>query len=266
MNSIFKKLFIVLIITVAYSCKKEITINLNDASPQTIIEGVITNIPGPYQVQITKSVNFSSSNIFPAVTGAIVIITDEENHLIDTLSEGLPGIYKTHAIKGISGHTYDLYVSASGQKFTSTSVMPFPVALDSITFIHNSFFGVNSINSVPNFRDPAGISNYYSFTQTVNRKTIKGTFIFDDRLSDGKYITQQLFLDSAYIKVGDTVSLSMNCIDKNVWNYFNVLEQISQNNGGASVTPANPASNISNNALGYFSAQAVQTKSKIVSK
>ncbi len=260
-----KKLSIFIILVITCSCKKVVNINLNDASPQIVIEGIITNNAGPYQVQITKTVNFSDANNFPAVTGATVLITDATISKTDTLFEASPGIYKTHAITGIPGHSYNLKINTGGQKYTSSSTMPLPVPIDSLTFIHSNF-GANIINTIPNFQDPKGIPNYYSFTQFVNRKKLKNTFVFDDRLSDGKYIRPQLFTDSTVIKVGDTLTLSMNCIDKNVWSYFNILLQVSTDNRGASITPSNPTSNISNNALGYFSAQAVQTKTKVVPK
>ena len=57
------------------SCSKVVNINLNDASPKIVIEGNITNAAGPYFVKITKTVNFSAANIFPAVSGAVVTIT-----------------------------------------------------------------------------------------------------------------------------------------------------------------------------------------------
>ncbi len=86
----------------------------------------------------------------------------------------------------------------------------------------------------------------------------------DDRLSDGKYIARQLFTDSAYLKAGDVLTLQMNCTDKAVYNYFNTLQQAADANGFQSSTPSNPVSNISNNALGYFSANTVNYKTTVV--
>jgi hypothetical protein len=50
----------------------------------------------------------------------------------------------------------------------------------------------------------------------------------------------------------------MYCIDKNVYNYFFSLLQVTGNNGGfQSASPDNPITNISGGALGYFSAHTV---------
>ncbi len=257
--------WLLLIICMAfYSCTKVININLNDASPKIVIEGNITNVAGPYQVQITQTVNFSASNIFPAVPGAIVKITDTTISQTDSLIETTPGIYTTQTLLlGIPGHTYQLYVFVNGQTYTSLSTMPQLVQLDSITFQHTNRFGTIDIDPVANFQDPAGVANYYTFVQFVNNKRLKNTYVFNDRLSDGKYISQQIFSDSAYIHVGDTVLLQMNCLDESAYNYFNTLNQVTGGNNFQSASPSNPISNISNNALGYFSAAAITEKKRI---
>jgi hypothetical protein len=266
MKSIKKKwLLIPIVALVFYSCTKVINVDLNSAAAQIIIEGNITNVAGPFQVKISKTVNFSASNIYPAVSGATVKITDSTNGTINTLAETSAGTYTTSTIQGIPGHTYLLSVLAEGKTYTSSSAMPQPVALDSLTFQKNSNFGNTRIFAVPNFQDPAGVVNNYTFTEYINNiKFTKFTFVFDDRLSDGRYISQQLFTDSSYINVGDSVALQMNGVDKNVYNYFNTLQEAISGNSFQSASPSNPVSNITNGALGYFSASTVTTKKQKV--
>ena len=242
-----------------FSCTKVINVNLNNANPNIVIEGIVSDAPGPYQVQLTQTVNFSDPNVFPPVTGASVKITDSTLGITDSLKEVVPGIYVTQKLlQGLTGHTYQLYVLSNGQTYTASSTMPQKVNLDSVTFYTTNIFGTRSTSAVANFQDPAGIANYYTFTENVNGQTIDRSFNFSDRLSDGKYIRRQLFNDSSYINPGDQVSIEMHCVDNQVWQYFNTLGQAKGNNSQA-ITPANPLSNISNNALGYFSAQTVQT-------
>jgi len=249
------------------SCTKVISVNLNNAAPQIAIEGNVTNSLGPYLVQIIKTVNFSESNNFPPVSGAMVKITDSSAGLIDTLKETLPGIYSTqHLPIGIPGHTYQLFVAANGQTYSASSTMPQPVLLDSLTFQTNNGFGNSRTNPIVNFQDPAGIANYYTFTEYVNSKMINQVFVFNDRLSNGKYIRQQLFNDSSYLNNGDTLRVQMNCVDNNVWNFFNTLDQVTNGNNFQSTAPSNPLSNISNSALGYFSASTVNSKSTILNQ
>ena len=259
-----KKCILPIVALTLYACTKVINVDLNNAAPQIVIEGIITNTPGPYQVQITKTVNFSETNTFPPVTGATVKIVDNNGIITDILTETTPGIYTTHTIQGIPGHTYQLDVTTGGQNYKATSTMPLPVKLDSITFQYRDRLGTVDISNVPNYQDPAGIKNYYSFIQTINSRKIKTTNVFDDRLSDGKYISLALRNDSTYISFGDTVTVQMNCIDKSTYDYFYTLVQVSGgSNFRSSASPSNPVSNLSNNALGYFAAYTTQTRKTI---
>src|ERR1700743_1659850 len=96
-------------------CKKVIQVNLNNAAPQIVIQGDINNGPGPYQVLISRTVNFSAANIFPPVSGASVVITDSTSGQIELLQEADSGVYFTHSISGVPGHTYNLQVIVDGK-------------------------------------------------------------------------------------------------------------------------------------------------------
>lgn len=249
----------------AGGCKKVIQVDLNSASPQIVIEGNVTNAPGPYFVRITRTVDFSADNTFPPVTNAMVRLTDTTNGISELLTQTDSGVYQSLEVGGVSYHTYLLQVTIDGEEYTATSTMPEMVNLDSITFAQNiGFDNKLEINAVAGFQDPLGVRNYYQFTESVNRRQIPDIFVFEDNLSDGKYIRYPLFNDSAYLQPGDTLTLTMNCIDKNIYNYFFTLMNVAGNNDFQNVTPANPLSNFSNGALGYFSAHTTEQVTTIV--
>ena len=244
-------------------CKKIIHVKLKNSTPQIVITGAITDQPGPYIVTVSSTINYTADNTFPPVSGAFITIST--NGIIDTLTEGPAGTYTTHKIKGTPGNTYNLYVSVAGQVYTSTSVMPQPVPLDSVGYVPDR--DGKRYNAIAYFQDPPGIANYYEFIEYNDRiefKNDRGVSVFDDRLSDGKYISHTLFDDSTDINKGDTVTLQLNCIDVNVYNYLYTLNLITRQNSFQSPTPDNPNGNISNNALGYFSANTVEMKSVFV--
>ncbi len=259
-NNIYSALIVVMALA---SCKKVVNININDAAPQLVIQGNVTNVPGITTVTISKTINYSQDNVFPTVSGALVTIKDSTAGITAPLNEITAGTYQTSVLQGIPGHTYLLSVLLNGTTYSASSTMANPVTLDSITFQINSGFGQTLINPLPNFQDPAGINNYYQFIQTINSKITKKIFVFDDRLSDGKYVSRQLFNDSAYIQPNDTVQLEMRCLDKNVYEYFKELSGSDPTNGQPT-SPANPTSNITGGVLGYFSAHTTQQKKAIV--
>jgi Domain of unknown function (DUF4249) len=243
----------------AAACKKVVNVDLRNAAPQIVIEGEVTDAPGDYLVKISKTVDYSASNTYPPVSGATVFITDSTSHYTNQLREVDSGMYMTTDVVGIPQHTFQLKVIIGDQTYTASSTMPVRVPLDSITFAENiGFNGQQEINAVVNFQDPPGTPNYYQFIEMDNDRLIPDIFVFEDRLSDGRYIEEPLFNDSSYLQRRDNLVLTMNCIDENIYNYFFTLANISANNNGQSVTPSNPVSNITNGALGYFSAHTTQ--------
>lgn len=247
-----------------YGCKKVIDVHLNNGTVQTVITGEITNRPGPYMVTISKSVNFSADNIFPPVSGAFVVIAG--NGVIDTLTETSAGTYSTHKLIGKPGSSYTLYVSAQGQIYTATSTMPPPVRLDSLGLLSGR---KDNVFPIVYFQDPAGVKNYYQFIEYANGKRFsngKGNLVFDDRLSDGRNISNILYSDdSTDIKSGVKLTVQMNCIDAPVYNYLVEFLQVSGGAGGFSgPAPTNPTSNITGGALGYFSAFSESSKTLVI--
>jgi hypothetical protein len=238
-----------------YACKKVITVDLKDAASQLVIEGQITNFAHTGKVTISRSVPFSSNKGYPPVSGAQVSITDSTSGVSALLNETDSGVYTTKQIDGTPLHTYLLRVTVEGKTYTASSTMPLEVPLDSVTFAVNiDFNNHKDINAVINFQDPAGLGNYYQFTESVNDRPIPNIFVFEDRLSDGRYIEQPLFNDSAYLQKFDELELTMNCIDQRVYTYFLTLANVTANNTFQSATPTNPNTNINGGALGYFSA------------
>ena len=110
------------------SCQKVISIDLNSASPQLVVEANVSNKPCPYFVKLSNTVNFSEITGIPAVTGAIVVISDSSGQS-ETLNEVSNGIYRSRTLRGTHGHKYTLTVKTGGQTYESVSRMPFPVGI-----------------------------------------------------------------------------------------------------------------------------------------
>ena len=246
--------FLILLLTVFSACRKVIQVNLNSTSPRYVVGGNVTNQPGPYLVTITRSINFDQDNVFPTVSGAVVVITDVTANLADTLVETTPGNYYTHIITGTSGHTYRLYVNAAGNIFTASSTMPAPVTLDSL-YTQPSPFRGNHPQLVPVYTDPVALGNYYHFLEYKNDTESDAVLVRNDALINGQVVKQPIGGDN--LTPGDSVVLYLECIDSAIYQYYYSLEQTKNQN---SATPANPLSNIAGGALGYFSAHTSSSK------
>jgi hypothetical protein len=258
---------ILLILFSVLSCTKVVNINLNDSAPRIIIEGGISDQPSSCYIRLSKTVNFDAPNTFPAVTGSVVTITDDLGNK-SALTETSAGYYTAPSFRGISGRTYTVSVTAEGKTYSANSKMDNPVAIDVISqdvINLNSFGGTGKLIFVKiQYMDPAGQSNFYRFIEIINNKVSDAILIDNDVLRDGNTITQDIFRRDVSLRPGDNVTILLQTIDKNIFEYFSQLNQITENYGGQSATPANPTSNFNNGALGYFSAYAVWSKSIVI--
>ena len=270
MRHLKNSLSIILITLIFTSCRKVIDIDLNSKEPQLVVEAVINDLPGPYTVSLTQTVNFNVNNIFPNIQGAFVTIADNTG-AIDTLLETSPGIYKTQHLQGIVGRTYYLNMQANGKTITAQSTMPAKVALDSLTYLVTTFNnpggGSNAKESyipIPSFTDPINQVNFYRFARTVNDTLDRVFFIDNDNLINGLKYQRPLFGGEIDINKGDSLLFEMQCIDKRTYEYFNSLNASIGNGPGGSATPANPTTNLVGDALGYFSAHTSERKKVMV--
>ena len=258
--------FLIVLVFIGFalaSCEKVIDVNLKNASPVIVIEGTVTNRADSQIVRIHRSVPFGEPNIFPEVTGAIVTILDNTSGRLMTLRERRPGFYMARNFTGRSGTTYKLRVEADGQVFTASSTMPDQVNIDSIGVSVSTFLGEEQKTVQLLYGDPPKVKNYYHFLLSINGKPSKNIFAFEDNFTDGRMVTRELFDFDLNAKSGDKAEIEMQCIDPVVFRYWQGLDQ-NENRGGASTTPANPVSNISNGALGYFSAYTRQNEAIII--
>ncbi len=248
------RIAILFIMSAFCSCQKVIKVNLNSAAPRYVVAGNVTDQPGPYTINITKTIDFSQDNTFPGVSGATVFITDSNNNITDTLTEGSAGNYLTHTLVGVPGHTYHLDIAVGGNIFVCSSTMPQPVLLDSVR-TQKSSFGKN-IDVVPYYKDPVATGNNYHLTLKVKDSVSTEIYIHNDDLINGNEVANTLF-NNIDVKTGDSITVELQCTDHKVNQYYDNLQQTIQQN---SATPANPQSNITGGALGYFSAHTVDRK------
>lgn len=248
-----------------FSCNKEevIQLDLSGAPAQYVIEGSVTDETKPYSVRLSQTVNFAQKNDFPAVEGALVVISDNAGQL-DTLVEKSAGWYETREAKpGVQGQTYTLQVWINGALFTAQSTMPAVVPFDELRVIPLPFGEENSLVLMPLFKDPVGLGNNYQFVQSNNGKRQPDIFVLDDRNNDGAQISSLLIGQDLNTSIGDTITVEMRNIDRTNYKYFIALAASTGNGPNAGV-PANPDNNFKGACMGYFSAHTVQRRTLIV--
>ncbi len=251
------------LLTGLVSCQRVIDVQINNAVQPLVIEANLTNTSGVQSVIISKSVSYNNANVFPPVSGAIVSITGPSG-IVYQLPEKQAGTYSANFFKARPNGRYVLNVTVDGQSYTATSTMPEAVNLDSLTIAGQNFAGKIVKTVAVNYHDPGGIANQYRYVMYINGNPVKRVFAENDNLTDGRSVTTMLYDAEVDLKTGDKVEVDMQCIDSNMYDYWYALSTQNGNTPADSATPGNPPSNLSNNALGYFSAHTTQRKTAII--
>lgn len=253
--------FISLVIALS-SCEKVIDIKLNPNDSRLVVEAQITDEPGSCIVKLSRVINYDQANSYPNVSGALVTITD--NGTVYQLIESIPGTYTLPELTGIPGHTYALKIRVNNEEFTSICKMPEHIDLDTLYADFEVFFIDTNLAAYIEYQDPAAQQNYYRFRTSIADTVSKQIYLDDDTFYDGLYAEQSIvFFDNEY-KSGDSLLVELWSIDKAVHKYFLTLSSIIDGQSGQLAAPANPESNISGGALGYFNAYAISRRTVVI--
>jgi hypothetical protein len=251
-----KKLIVAVIALSIAGCKKEIQLDLNSKEEKIVIEAEFSASAKINTVKISKTLNFYDTNDFPQVSDAMVTIKNSLGYE-EALTLGSPGNFYTKNFIGVPGSSYSLTVEHHGVLYSATSIMPQEVSLDSIIMSYDD----ESIGFLPLYVDIPGQLNYYRIVLYRNDLRIKNSYYFNDDFGDGEINLQPVYALSADYKSGDTVKLDLQSVDQATYAYFSSKAQTANLESAA---PANPITNMSGGALGFFSVFGSQTKSVVI--
>ena len=133
------------------------------------------------------------------------------------------------------------------------------VSLDSLVIPTGAGSALDTITLVAVYQDPGFFENYYRFKIERNGDMLDQIIINDDVLNNGITAVTPLF--DAFFSSGDEVEVFLLGLDQTVFRYFSTLSTVNGGAGLATAAVADPVSNISNGALGYFSAQTQSSRS-----
>ncbi len=250
----------------ALSCTKRVDIPLQQGNLKLVVEGYLFGNDSVSWVRLTQTSDYFSNRPSPSVSGASVILSDKVNRWILKESPSKPGYYflddstfspapsdtfklKIELKQPVGGHsTYE----------SQTAIPPLRLHIDSL-----------GIEFAPDFKkwmvryygqDLPG-SDYYLFNSSVNGKIVTDSIlqkvVREDAFFDGRYVSGAVvqILNENVMKPGDYYTLLASNITKEYYEYLTALqEEVEDKNPLFSGPPANVQGNISNGALGFFTA------------
>lgn len=265
------------------ACTEKIDIELDSTYARLVVDGKVTTDSVKHVVMLSITSDYFSNMPAPAVQGALVELSfdDEIVQLVEDTEQ--PGLYETpYAFRGHIGTTYSLDISlvdvdqdgteehyhASGTMMGGSELLyielkyyPSPFVSGYTVFMHASH--------------PREVSDWFGF------KLRKNSDLLTDSLHKYRVLSDELF-DTGYfpgfpigflsdddprqaIRSGDTVSLEMNCIEEVYYDFVNEAQlEIAGYYPLFSGPPSNIVSNIDNGAMGIFAVYSIQRYSLIV--
>ncbi|GAB4038263.1 DUF4249 domain-containing protein [Spirosoma jeollabukense] len=169
--SVFVCAQVLLCLLMVVSCITPYSPDTVSIPPSLIVEGMITNQPGPYTIKLTRTADFSYKSLNLLETGATVIISDNLGNQ-ETLTEQSPGgNYQSSStgIRGVVGRTYKVTIKTKGGATyeSDPELLKAAPPIDRIYYEYKYVPGAinngkaNTWNVYIDMKDPATTGDYY---------------------------------------------------------------------------------------------------------
>ncbi len=275
-------IYLIIIAMMAVACTEEIEVELDTTFTRLVVDGSIGNDTATYQIRLTTTSGYFSNSPAPVVPGATLTISDgEQDYPLRETKPGISGVYETPAdFAGSVGKEYRLNIElpepiGGKSSFEASSVLNPVTTIDSIKAKFRPEWGPEGIWTIQLWaREPGDQENYYLFNLYRNGVLITDTItkkvVADDRFVNGQYMNgfDVVYLNNANswetIRPGDTIILQMSGITKEYYQFVNQIRQSGFSIPFFSGPPANVQGNVSNGAVGFFTAMSDTYKSVVV--
>ncbi|MEI9918359.1 MAG: DUF4249 domain-containing protein [Bacteroidota bacterium] len=268
------------LVVVLAGCDEAIKLDLNQTPPKLVIEGQLTDIPGLQFVRVTRSLGFYQAGNAERVSNAVVTISDDAGGQVQFIhnpggSEDSVGYYRpVGSYVGTIGRTYTMTVLLDASTYTSSDKLLRVTSFDSLSYQPNRFLDRDRpsdgkyIELLMYAKEPQETEDNYLFKFYRNDSLIytnpTDVYIFND-YGIGERIDG--VASPVYYAPGDTARVEMYSITRDGYLFYNDLATILNSDGGMfSPPPANPRSNITGGALGFFQVSSRATAGVILKK
>ncbi|MGB1410827.1 MAG: DUF4249 family protein [Flavobacteriaceae bacterium] len=267
-------LFILSVLSLIWSsCQEVITVELPNQEPKLIVDALIRIDTTISSTLVTVSIRQTSDffgEISPVSVDQITMsnLDNPGNNTDQVLDETEPGsgIYQQFfSTEELARDRWFLQINYQGEFYVAESLMQYSVPIDQLTIGDGSLFSGDVTELLVRYSDIGGREDYYLFDYGND-----DFFASEDVFYDGQQFEFSYFYDEQF-NPGDTLTVSIMGIDRDFFNYMNLLREQSEGGFGPFATPAVSvrgnlinATDINNNdnynnvndpdnyALGYF--------------
>lgn len=270
-----KKIFTygILIVLGLSSCETLVQIETPDGLNSIVVETEMTTQVAPWEVYITESQVYYDQEDPTGAESAIVIVSDDVGNS-DTLIHQGEGLFRSFEPKQcIPGRTYFLDIDYNGESYTASSYCRFQNEIDTFTNYYlpeNNGFISKGWYAFMQSQESEIEGDYYEW-KVYRNDTLQDLFGFvldEDLNRDVSFFNMSIDADDPLAGIdqgilprpfpfqfdeGDTIILEQYCFEQGYYDFLiEVQNQLNRTGGPFDSPPANPISNISNGAYGYF--------------
>ncbi|MBD3297981.1 MAG: DUF4249 family protein [candidate division Zixibacteria bacterium] len=245
-------------------CEDVIQVDLNSAEPRPVIEGFITleleERPPHYGVfVVSRTTDFFVPDSPTLVTDADITISDRYGFTSFSGSNTGSGVYRFDYNSPVDhGDTVYATVTVDGEDHAAFSVVAEPTRIDSLTYEYQEGGGIGldeeeGYRLHVHFTDQPEYDDYLRLKVYRNGRSIGDYHLYEGKYSDGNEIDYDYFFDT--FQPGDAGHVELWSMSEALYDYFLTLSEVVVTEDGSDffdITPANPNTNWSNDALGYF--------------
>jgi len=138
-----------------------------------VVEGLITDQPGPYTVRLTWTADYTATSLNYLVTGATVTLFDNAGNAEVLQGNANGGIYQTQTMRGIPGRSYWITIQLNGKTYQSNAeVLRLPPPIKQLYYKYK-YSPAELTNDLRNgwdvyvdTQDPDTLGNYYRWSWT----------------------------------------------------------------------------------------------------
>ncbi len=266
-------LLAIIFLSFLVSCEETVQLDLDQAPNKLIIEAFVTNQPGQQFVRVSRSVEFYQPIRSTPVTNAVVTLEDNMGTVVDFLQGSQVGLYLPPvSFVGQVGNSYHLSVSVDNQVYEAEDQMMPVTSIDSLGYEinedemkdpkdENKFYEITLFA-----KEPQETKDYYLFKFYRNGEQVVG-FNNDIYFSDDTALGESIngLPSPVFYSQSDTARVNMLSLTRAGYLFFNDLSLLINNDGGMfGPPPANPRTNFSNGAFGFFQVSAQATAELVI--
>jgi hypothetical protein len=262
------------------SCTEEIPFDLNEEGfERIVVEGFITDQVKSHQVKLSRTTSYFNEEQPVAVSDAVVSVSNGIDTWSMTESPVGSGYYTTPSdAYGIVGQTHQLTIELDGETYVALDDMPSVALLEDMRVEYELFDNPDEDDEFDGFwsvriwtTESPGTRDFYRWRTYINGVTDGDTARYgpfaNDIAFDGA-VLENVQIDGFsedVMEIGDTIRLEQHGISEEYFDMIQALLDQTEFQGGLfDPPPANVPSNVSNGALGFFSASSVSDRTFVI--